>query len=47
MGNPAAVQRDFLALERRRLWVARLLKQGVHPSEAARQVAVHRQSLSR
>ncbi len=47
MGNPAGVQRDFLALERRRLWAARLLKQGVHQSEAARQVGVHRQSVSR
>src|SRR5713226_951045 len=47
MGNPAGVQRDSLALERRRLWAARLLKQGVHQSEAARQVGVHRQSVSR
>jgi transposase len=47
MGNPAGVQRDFQALEQRRLWAARLLKQGVHQSEVARQVGVHRQSVSR
>ena len=47
MGNPAGVQRDFQALERRRLRAARLLKRGVHQSEVARQVGVHRQSVSR
>jgi transposase len=47
MGNPAGVRRDFQALEQRRLRAARLLKQGVHQSEVARQVGAHRQSVSR
>jgi transposase len=47
MGNPAGVRRDFSALEQRRLRAARLLKKGVHRSEVARQVGVHRQSVSR
>jgi transposase len=47
MGNPAGVLRDFQKLEERRLWGARLLRQGVHPAEVARQVGVHRQSVSR
>jgi putative transposase len=47
MGNPAGVRRDFPALEQRRLRAARLLKKGVHQSEVARQVGVHRQSVSR
>jgi transposase len=47
MGNPAGVRRDFQALKRRRLRAARLLKQGVHQSEVARQVGAHRQSVSR
>ena len=47
MGNPAGVRRDFEALEQRRLRAARLLKKGVHQSEVARQVGVHRQSVSR
>ena len=47
MGNPAGVRRDFQALEQRRLRAAQLLKKGVHPSEVARQVGAHRQSVSR
>jgi len=47
MGNPAGVRRDFDALEQRRLHAARLLKQGVAQAEVARQVGVHRQSVSR
>ena len=47
MGNPAGVRRDFAELERRRLRAARLLRKGVHQSEVARQVGVHRQSVSR
>ena len=47
MGNPAGVRRDFQKLEARRLLGARLLREGVHPAEVARQVGVHRQSVSR
>src|ERR1700686_1283048 len=47
MGNPAGVRRDFSTLEQRRLRAARLLKKGVHQSEVARRVGVHRQSVSR
>ena len=47
MGNPAGVPRDFQKLEERRLLGAQLLRQGVHPAEVARQVGVHRQSVSR
>ena len=47
MGNPAGVRRDFQKLEERSLLGARLLRQGVHPAEVARQVGVHRQSVSR
>jgi transposase len=47
MGNPAGVKRDFDALERRRLEAFELLKRGLHQSEVARQVGVHRQSVSR
>ena len=47
MGNPAGVRRDFAALEQRRLRAARLLEKGLHQSEVARQVGVHRQSVSR
>ena len=47
MGNPAGVQRDFQALEQRRLRAVRLLKKGVYQSEVARRVGVHRQSVSR
>lgn len=41
------MRRDFQALEQRRLRAARLLNKGVHPSEVARQVGAHRQSVSR
>ncbi len=47
MGNPAGVRRDFEALERRRFEAFRLLKQELSQSEVARQVGVHRQSVSR
>jgi len=47
MGNPAGVRRDFQKLEERRLQAAGLLRRGVHPAEVARQVGVHRQSVSR
>ena len=47
MGNPAGVRRDFQALGQRRLRAARLLAKGVHQSEVARRVGVHRQSVSR
>ena len=47
MGNPAGVRRDFQELESRRLRAAELLGKGVHPAEVARQVGVHRQSVSR
>jgi transposase len=47
MGNPAGVKRDFEALEKRRLEAARLLKQGWSQAEVAREVGVHRQSVSR
>jgi transposase len=47
MGNPAGVRRDFEELERRRLEAAKLLRQGVPQAEVARQVGVHRQSVSR
>jgi len=47
MGNPAGVRRDFEALEQRRLQAARLLRKGVSQSEVAREVGVHRQSVSR
>jgi transposase len=47
MGNPAGVQRDFAALERRRIAAGRLLRQGLSQSEVARRVGVHRQSVSR
>src|SRR5262245_9117798 len=47
MGNPAGVRRDFEALEARRLQAARLLTRGVPQAEVARQVGVHRQSVSR
>jgi transposase len=41
------VRRDFQRLERRRLEAAELLRQGVAQAEVARQVGVHRQSVSR
>jgi transposase len=47
MGNPKGVRRDFAALEQRRLRAARLLEKGVSQAEVARQVSVHRQSVSR
>jgi transposase len=47
MGNPAGVKRDFEALEQRRLRAFALLRQGVHQAEIARQLGVHRQSVSR
>jgi transposase len=47
MGNPAGVKRDFEALERRRLQAARLLEKGWSQAEVAREVGVHRQSVSR
>src|SRR6201998_263297 len=47
MGNPAGVRRDFEELEQRRLQAAQLLREGVHQAEVARQVGVHRQSVSR
>lgn len=47
MGNPAGVRRNFDALEQRRLKAFALLKQGTHQAEVARQLGVHRQSVSR
>ena len=47
MRNPVGVRRDFQKLEERRLLGAQLLRQGVRPAEVARQVGVHRQSVSR
>jgi transposase len=47
MGNPAGVQRDFDALERRRFKALRLLQQGLNQSEVARRVRVVRQSVAR
>jgi transposase len=50
MGNPRGVRRNaeqLQELERRRLLGARLLRQGVPQAEVARQVGVHRQSVSR
>ena len=47
MGNPAGVRRDFDALEKRRMKAVDLLRKGLSQSEVARQVGVHRQSVSR
>ena len=47
MGNPAGVKRDFEALEHRRLQAAKLLGKGLSQAEVAREVGVHRQSVSR
>lgn len=47
MGNPAGVKRDFEALESRRLQAAKLLEKGLSQAEVAREVGVHRQSVSR
>jgi len=46
VGFPAGERRDFEALEKRRIQAAALLRQGVSQSEVARQVGVHRQSVS-
>jgi transposase len=47
MGNPAGVKRDFEALEDRRREAARLLRAGWNQADVAREVGVHRQSVSR
>ena len=47
MGNPAGVRRDFDALEQRRMKAVDLLRKGLSQSEVARQIGVHRQSVSR
>ena len=47
MGNPAGVRRNFDALEQRRMKAVDLLRKGLSQSEVARQVGVHRQSVSR
>ena len=47
MGNPAGVRRDFAALEQRRMEAARLLREGLSQSAVARELGVHRQSVSR
>jgi transposase len=47
MGNPRGVKRDFDALEKRRLTGQKLLASGIHQSEVARQLGVHRQSVNR
>ena len=47
MGNAAGVRRDFDELEQRRMAAARLLREGLSQSEVAREVGVHRQSVSR
>jgi transposase len=50
MGNARGLKRDaesFKTLEQRRLKAARLLEQGIHQSEVARRLGVHRQSISR
>jgi transposase len=47
MGNPKGVRRNFEKLEERRLLASGLLRQGVPQAEVARQVGVHRQSVSR
>lgn len=47
MGNPAGLRRDFAGLERRRFYAAKLLGEGLPQAEVARQVGVHRQSVSR
>jgi transposase len=47
MGNPAGIKRDFKALEKRRFAAVKLLEAGVHQSEVARRLGVHRQSVSR
>lgn len=47
MGNPRGVRRDFEALEARRLRAAELLRKGWSQADVAREVGVHRQSVSR
>ena len=47
MGNARGVKRDFDALEKRRFAAQKLLTAGIHQSEVARRLAVHRQSVSR
>ena len=47
MGNPKGVTRDFEQLESRRLKAARLFDRGRSQGEVARQLGVHRQSVSR
>ncbi len=47
MGNARGVKRDFDALEKRRFAAHKLLTAGVHQSEVARRLGVHRQSVSR
>jgi transposase len=47
MGNPIGVRRDFDVLEQRRMEAARLLRAGISQADVARQVGVHRQSVSR
>src|SRR5712672_2343354 len=47
MGNARGVKRDFNALEKRRFAAQKLLAAGVHQSEVARRLGVHRQSVSR
>jgi transposase len=47
MGNIRGAKRDFNALEKRRFAAQKLLASGVHQSEVARRLKVHRQSVSR
>jgi transposase len=47
MGNPKGIKRDFAQLEQRRFKAARLFDRGLHQGEVARQLGVHRQSVSR
>jgi transposase len=47
MGNARGVKRDFQALEQRRFAAQKLLAEGIHQSEVARRLGVHRQSVSR
>ena len=47
MGNGRGVKRDFDALEKRRFAAQKLLAAGIHQSEVARRLGVHRQSVSR
>lgn len=47
MGNPAGVQRDFDALEKRRFAAMRLLDKGLNQTEVGRRVKVVRQTVAR